>query len=379
MPKIVDIDIITMEYAIDPELAYGTSRGLNFKRSSALIRVTTDEGVVGYGEGLGPVQPIKAYLGQLKSFFVGRSIYDFEIASAYCKDRLYHFGFGHNTSVLSGINVALYDAIGKTLNVSAHNLIGGKRVDKVPCYATTGYVTKGAKITLESQLAKVDKKRFAGVKIKIGKGPQSDLERVRIARQMLGDDMRLMVDVNGNYTVDICLQSLKLIEPYNIQWIEEPLPHGDLKGHAELRARSPIPIATGEGLSSLEEFSNLIEARGVDVVQPAIGRCGGLGEARKISTLAHLHNLRVAPAVWGGAFGLVAGIQFLASQPTTPHTENDPFPTLLEYDIADNPLRDNVVNENLWPEEGGVVVPTGPGMGLTLDMERVEKYRIREG
>jgi D-galactarolactone cycloisomerase len=378
MPRIVDIDLICMEFAIDPEMAYGTSRGLNFKRSSALFKVTTDDGITGYGEGLGPVQPIRAYLGLLKSFFVGQSLYDFELNAAYCRDRLYHFGFGHNTATLSGINVAVYDAIGKTLGVSAHDLIGGKRAEKIPCYATTGYITRGTKNTLEMQLAKVDKKVFDGVKIKIGKGPQSDLERVRIARQILGDDMRLMVDVNGNYTVDIMLQSLRLIEPYNVQWVEEPLPHGDLKGHAELRARSPIPIATGEGLSSLEEFSNLIEARGVDIAQPAIGRCGGLAEARKIATLAHLHNLRVAPAVWGGAFGLAAGIHFLASTPITPHTENVPFPTLLEYDIAINPLRDDIVKENLWPVEGGVVVPTGPGLGLTLDMEKVEKYRIRE-
>ncbi len=378
MPKIVDIDLICMEYAIDPEMAYGTSRGLNFKRSSALFCVTTDEGITGYGEGLGPVQPIRAYLGLLKSFFVGKSLYDFDIAAAYCRDRLYHFGFGHNTSVLSGVNVAVYDAIGKTLGVSVHDLIGGKRSDRIACYATTGYVTRGAKNTLEMQLSKVDRKRFDGVKIKIGKGPQSDLVRVRIARQILGDDCRLMVDVNGNYTVDIMLQSLKLIEPYNVQWVEEPLPHGDIRGHAELRARSPIPIATGEGLSSLEEFSTLIEARGVDVVQPAIGRCGGLVEARKIATLAQLHNLRVAPAVWGGAFGLAAGIHFLVSTPTSPHTENVPFPVLLEYDIAINPLRDDIVKESLWPEEGGVVVPTGPGLGLSLDMDKVEKYRIGE-
>ncbi len=378
MPKIASIDITAMEYAISPDLAYGTSRGLNFKRSSALISVTTDEGIVGYGEGLGPVQPIRAYLGQIKSMFVGRSLYDFELAASYCRDRLYHFGLGHFTSALSGINVAVFDAMGKTLGVSVHDLIGGKRADKIPCYATTGYVTRGATNTLEAQLSKVDKTRFDGVKIKIGKSPKSDLERVRIAREILGDDMRLMVDVNGNYTVDVCLQSMKLIEPYDVQWVEEPLPHEDLRGHAELRARSPIPVATGEGLSSLHEFAQLIEARGVDIVQPAIGRCGGLGEARKIATLAHLHNLRVAPAVWGGAFGLAAGIHFLASSPTTPHTENTPFPVLLEYDIADNPLRDNVVKENLWPEPGGVVVPTGPGLGLTLDMEKVEKYRIRE-
>ena len=377
MPEIADIDIICMEFSIAPDMAYGTSRGLNFKRSSALISVRTSEGIIGYGEGLGPVQPIRAYLDQIKSFFVGRSLYDFELAAAYCKDRLYHFGLGHFPSALSGINVAVYDAIGKTLGVPVHDLIGGKRVDAVPCYATTGYVTRGPTNGLEAQLSKVDKKRFAGVKIKIGQGPQSDLERVRIARRILGDDMRLMVDVNGNYTVDIALQSLRLIEPFNVQWVEEPLPHADLKGHAELRARSPIPIATGEGLSSLEEFSNLVEARGVDILQPAIGRCGGLGEARKIAVLAHLHNLRVAPAVWGGAFGLAAGLHFLASTPTTPHTENVPFPTLLEYDIAENPLRDDVVKENLWPGEGGVLIPSGPGLGITLDMDKVEKYRVR--
>ena len=382
MPKIAKIDTICLDYAIAPEKAYGTARGLNFRRQSALVEITTDDGVTGYGEGLGPVQAVRTYIDLIRSFFIGRSLYDFEFAAAYCHNRLYHFGEGHFISALSALNVACFDAMGRTLGVPVHDLIGGKAMDKIPCYATTGYITKGGRSSeglsqLEEQLSRVDKSRFAGVKIKVGLDPRSDVERVRLARRILGDDIRLMVDVNGNYTVDTALQSLRAIEPFDIHWCEEPLPTHDIQGHVELRARSPIPIATGEGLSNVAEFKHLADARGIDVVQPAIGRCGGLSAARTIAAIAATNNLRVAPAVWGGAFGLAAGMHFMTSMPVMPHTDNVPFPVLLEYDIADNPLRDDVVRETLWPEQGGVRIPPGPGLGLTLDLERAGKYLVK--
>ncbi len=224
--------------------------------------------------------------------------------------------------------------MGKTLGLPVR-LIGGKSLDVIPCYATTGYVTKGGLASLEDQLAKVDKACFAGVKIKIGINPKSDVERVRLARRILGDDMLLMVDINGNYTVDIALQSLRAIEPYDIHWAEEPLPAHDLAGRdAELRSRSSIPIATGEGMHSFNEFRHFIEARGVDIVQPALGRCGGFGHGRAIAALAAAANIRLAPAVWGGAFTMAAGIHFLLSCPNSPHTGNIPFPRMLEFDIG---------------------------------------------
>ena len=374
MPKIVDLELMPLEFTIPEEKAYGTSRGLNFRRQSSLVKLTTDDGIVGYGEAQGPARPMATYIQIVKSHFVGRSLYDAELTASFCRDRLYHFGEGHFTGCVGAVTIAAYDAMGKTLGVPVHDLIGGKSMDIIPCYATTGYVTKGGIESLEEQVRKVDKACFVGAKIKIGINPASDVDRVRAARSILGDDMLLMVDINGNYTVDVALQSLRAIEPYNIHWAEEPLPAHDLAGHAELRSRSPIPIATGEGMHSFNEFRHLVDARGVDIVQPALGRCGGFGHGRSIAALAAAANIRLAPAVWGGAFTMAAGIHFLLSCPNSPHTGNIPFPRMLEFDIADNPLRDDVAVESFKPQPGGLPAPTGPGLGVTLDHTRVAKY-----
>jgi D-galactarolactone cycloisomerase len=218
-PKIVSLEFTPLQYVLPPEQAYGMARGLNFRRTVALVTVTADDGSTGYGEALGPLAPIREYLLLLRPFFLGRSIFDFELVAAGIYNRLYHFGVqGHHTACLSAINVALHDAIGKSLGVPVHDLIGGKSADRIPCYATTGYLTNDPNNDFEAQLEQIDKTRFAGVKIKIGVSPRSDLERVRVARRILGDDILLMVDINGNYTPDIALESLRAIAPFGIHF-----------------------------------------------------------------------------------------------------------------------------------------------------------------
>ncbi len=313
----------------------------------------------------------------MKSFFIGKRLYDFELIQSFIRDRLYHFGEGHYVSCLSAINVAAFDAMGKKLGVPVHDLIGGRSTDKIPCYATTGYITKDGLAGLERQLSKVDRTNFSGVKIKIGLGPKSDLERVKLARRMLGDDILLMVDVNGNYTADIARQSVHAIADYNIQWYEEPLPTYDVRGHAELRAYSPIPIATGEGFHGLHEFKTLAEARGIDILQPGVAKCGGLTTVKAVATLAESENLRCVPAVWGGAYIVVAAMHAIASMSASPHTDNSPFPRMLEYDIGDNPLRDDVLKKPLKPVGGSIALPEGPGLGIELDMEAIKPYLAR--
>src|SRR3954463_6458663 len=159
---IADLDLISLDFAIAPELAYGTSRGLNFKRASSLVRLTTDDGVVGYGEAAGPVGPIREYLKILKPFFAGKRLFDLEIISALVHDRLDHYGDSHNISCLSAINVAAFDAMGRKLGVPVHDLLGGRSLDRVPCYATTGYITRDGLAGLERQLAAIDTTCFTG-------------------------------------------------------------------------------------------------------------------------------------------------------------------------------------------------------------------------
>jgi D-galactarolactone cycloisomerase len=194
---------------------------------------------------------------------------------------------------------------------------------------------------------------------------------------MLGDNILLMVDVNGNYTVELARESMRLIAPYNIHWYEEPLPTSDVRGHAELRAQAPISIATGEGFHSLHEFKTLVDARGIDILQPGVAKCGGITALKAIAVLADAENLRLVPAVWGGAYIVAAAMHCMASFSTSPHTENNPYPRMLEYDIGDNPLRDKILKKPLAPKGGRVALPEGPGLGIEIDLAAMEPYRAR--
>jgi D-galactarolactone cycloisomerase len=309
--------------------------------------------------------------------FVGRSLFNFNIAKALVRNRLYHFGAqGHFISSLGAIDIAIHDAIGKTHGVPVHDLLGGRNGDHVACYATTGYFTDDRNVGIEAQLSKLTLGDFVGVKIKIGAGTASDIERVRAARKAIGDDMLLMVDYNGNYTVDVALDSLRKIEPFNIHFCEEPLPTTDIGGYAELRRRSPIRIAAGEAHQGVYDFKRLIEAGALDIVEPSLNGGGGFDEMKGAALFALTNNLRIAVPCWGGAVALNAAVHFAASLPPWPHTENAPYPLMVEYDCAENPLRDQIVNDPIRPAKGLIAVPTRPGLGIDLNPEIVARYKV---
>ncbi len=377
MAKIKSIELKAFEYVMPANQAYGMARGLNFRRSCSLIEITSDNGIVGHGEAGGPPRLMREAIALVRPFFLGKSLYDFEIVAGHIYNRLYHFGVQSQlTAILSGISIAVHDAIGKAVDVPVHDLLGGKAADGFGCYATTGYFTPDPENSFEAQLAHVAEAGFAAAKIKIGGGPASDLDRVRLAREILGDDALLMVDINGNYTVDIALQSLRRIEPYDIHWCEEPLPPTDTRGYTELRQRSPIPLAAGEAFYTIHDFKRLVEARGLDILMPSMITCGGFGQAKAIATLALMNNLRVSPSVWANGLAIAAALHFAASLPTWPHTDNVPFPLLIEYDTGANPFRDGMLAEPLHVKDGAIAVPAGPGLGVKVDTRAVAQFAV---
>lgn len=376
MPTIADLRVTGYEFVLPPEQAYGMARGLNFRRTCALVEVELDDGTVGYGEAGGPIGPLLQHLALIRPFFLEQNAFGFEIIATQIYNRLYHMGVQNlMTAGLGGVSIALIDALGKHLGVPAHDLLGGKAVDRVPCYATTGYFTAGGLDDYERQLHAVAG-RFRGVKIKIGSGPAADLDRVRRARAILGDDVLLMVDINGNYTVDLALESLRKLEPHAIHWCEEPLPPTDVRGYAELRARSPVPLAAGEALYTVHDFKRLVDARGIDILQPSLLGCGGFGESRAVALLARINNLRLSPSVWGGGIAVAAALHLAASTPVWPHTDNVPYPMMVEYDVGDNPFRDKLVATPLPDGDGTLPVPAGPGLGISIDKQAVAHLAV---
>jgi len=377
MPIIKRLSFTGLEYAFAPEKAYGMSRGGGFRRQGGFVEVETDGGVIGIGEVFGNPFVSREYFRMVEPFFAGRSVFDFDHVEARIRNAMYHLGVQNQlTSCLAGINVALYDAIARGFGIRVCDLVGGCATTRIPAYASTGFFSDDPERQLPHMMAEAAGHPYAGAKIKIGRGVKSDVARVRLAREALGDDKLLIVDINGAYTPDVALEAARAIEPFGIHWIEEPLPPGDLRGYAELRARSPIPIAAGEAHYSVRDFKALVDGRCIDIVQPSIPTTGGLTEAKRIATLAQTANLRVAPHVWGGAIGLATACHFIASLPATPHTDHPPHPLMLEYDMSDNALRTQLLKTPLKLEAGHVLLPEGPGLGIELDVEAVARYRV---
>lgn len=375
--KLRAIETVGLEFQLPADRAYGSAVGIHFRREATLIRVTTEDGIEGVGEAQGPYRLVKANIDMLAPSFLKASILDRDRIFTGFTNRLYHHGYqGPLIAAYSGLNIAMLDALGKALNLPVCRLIGGMARTEVTAYATGGYLTRGPASRYEQQLEAIVAKNLPIAKIKIGLGPASDEERVSIARRYLGDRVGIAVDANANYTVGVAIESMNRVAPYGIAWFEEPLKPYDLAGYAHLRSRAPIAIAAGEAHHTVRDFRMLLEGGCIDIAQPAVCACGGLDEARRIADLCRLHSTRVAAAAWASGVGLAAAVQFAASIPRYPHSEYEPTPQLIEYDVGENPLRDGVLTETLRLQDGKIVVPTGPGLGITLNEDAIQRYQV---
>ncbi|MEZ5932600.1 MAG: mandelate racemase/muconate lactonizing enzyme family protein [Alphaproteobacteria bacterium] len=377
MPRIRDIRLIPLAFTMDAVKAYGMARGKTARREATLVEVETEDGVVGIGEAFGPPKVTAAYLDLIKDAFIGRRLYERELIWSDIIARRYHLGLQNQmTACYSGINIACYDAIGRTLGVSVADLLGGRGKDVIPAYASDGYITDNPSGKLPTQLEAIAEAGFHAAKIKIGLGPALDQARCMLTREVLGDDVLILVDANGNYGVDLALESMARIKDVGIHLYEEPLPPQDVAGYQALSRRATIPVAAGEALYTIHDFARLVYPRSVDILQPDLTLCGGFDQAKAIASLCQIHNLRYSPHCWGGAVGLAAALHFLSALPDYPHSDFPPYPRLLEYDIGENPLRDELLATPLVPVDGEIAVPAGPGLGIKLNPEAVDRYRI---
>ena len=375
--RIRTVEAIGLAYAVPAGRRYGMARGIGMRRETTLIKVTTEDGVVGWGEAWGPPRVTMACLELIREAIEGMDLFGLPHLMGRFMAGQYHLGIQNQiVTCLSGLDMALVDAQGRTLGLTAAQLLGGQARDRVPVYASGGYMTPDPVAGYPAQLERLAAAGCPAAKIKIGLGPVSDEARVRQAQEALGPGTRLLVDANGNYTVDLALASMERIAPYGIGWYEEPLTPLDVEGYARLRPRAPIPIATGEALYTAFDMKRLLDVGGVDVLQPDLSLCGGFYQGRLIAQLAALHHVRVSPHVWGSGVGLAAACHFVAALPDYPHGPNVPAPCMVEYDVGENALRDELLKTPLRLEDGYLRVPEGPGLGVEPDPAAIERFRI---
>ena len=367
--KITNIQAIGLKLPEISSAADGTQDDL-------IIIVETDEGITGYGEvdtAPGPGKAIvDAYMSHgtcygLREAVVGSDPFDYEQIWNDMWAKTYYYGrSGPVMHVMSGIDMAIWDIMGKATGKPVHKLLGGSYTDKVRAYASALMPEK--KETVKKMVESYTSQGFTA--IKFGWGPLGynvhfDIELVKTARQAAGDNVEIMIDIGKRYRLKEALYVARALEQLNIYWLEEPLPAEDYTGYKRLTESTTMRIATGEEESGRGAFARLIDETHVDVIQPDMSRCGGLTEAKKIATMAADKNILCVPHAFKTGVLVAASIQFIAA------IQHAPF---LEFSVTESAIRKELLAKPFKQKDGFVDVPQSPGLGIELNPEVIKKY-----
>ncbi len=376
--KITDIRTYALSAAVNTAFYY--AEGWVTRRNSLIVEVSTDDGVTGYGEAMchGPQPPemARAVVETIcRPLLLGQDPRDVEVLW----DRMYaatqpYGRQGLPINAISGVDVALWDCMGKAFGLPVYKLLGGAFRTCLRPYATGFFRREGGVYPEESveEALRYTADGFTSIKLKIGYGPADDARVIRAIRAAVGPDVEIMVDANSAYTAGSARRLLPVLEECDVAWFEEPLPPDDMEGYRSLKGS--VPIAMGECLFAPNGFLPWIEARAADVLQPDICFSGGFTGCRRILAMARAANLRVVPHIWGSGIGLAASMQFIAALPPQPITQA-PIEPMLEYDRSEHPFRQELIYGALGMEKDGTVaVPSAPGLGIGINRELLRRY-----
>lgn len=370
--KITDVEAICLRV---PPMDAGCEWG----EDAFIVKVHTDEGIVGIGES--DTSPLVAkamvdapesnlYCGGLKRLVVGEN--PLEIQKLWDKmywTSNYNGRRGLGIHVISAIDIALWDIASQYYNVPIHILLGGKYRDKIRAYGTfipADTPEETVRIALELKAQGFTSLKFGGGVL--GDDAELDYQIVKAVREALGDDFELQIDLATKWrTYGYASAMFKRLEKFHLNWIEEPVLSDDMDGYARLGALSSAKIAGGESLTTRYEFRDFLSRSKVDIIQPDITRCGGISEMRKIYDLAALNGTKLVPHGFSTGILLAATVQFLASAEAG---------DLIEYSQSNSPLYRDLVKNKIPFENGFVTVPDTVGLGVVLDEDLLDKYRM---
>lgn len=360
--RVQSVQTYELRYPVQRKFANSTT--WNRARTAGVVEVITDDGLTGWGEG------VRAPPAGVLAGLIGRDPFDAgpigrELAAA-----------GASMAQVSGVDIALFDLMGQAVERPCHQLLGGAVRERVPAYASGLFLWSESEPVhgVGAEAAGYAEAGFPAVKMKIGHGPRNDAARVAAVRQAIGSDVLLAVDANCAYDRSTALESIRSITEHDIYWYEEPVLPTEVQAYREIREGSGLRIAGGEALEGLSAFRDLISGRALDIVQPDISIAGGFTVCRKVEALATAHGVQVLPHMWGTSIRLAATLHWQATIPDAPGLF--PEPCLLEFDMTENALRTELATEPFHLVDGAVAVPTGPGLGIEIDREVLERYTV---
>ena len=344
---------------------------------ATLVRVHTDAGIDGIGECMVRLAPraTGALVEELAPILIDQDPRDVEPIwdTLYATMRQRGHVPGMMVEAISGIDIALWDILGKEAGLRVCKLLGGQYRDRLWCYASSLRIRDLDTIVKEA--VRYVEMGFTAMKLKVGRDLERTFQSVAAVRKAIGEQIQLSVDANCAFDVRTALQVGRRLEEYGVQWFEEPIPPDDVEGYAELARALDVPVAAGECEFTRWGVKELLVHRAVDIIQPDVARAGGFSECRKIAALSTAFNIAYAPHTGASsAVCLAASVQLAAALPNF---------LIYEYMRGDwsarqhNPLREDLVRESAEVfEKGNILVPSRPGIGVELNEEVVSRYRV---
>ncbi len=370
---IKSVQTYLLRHELERPFGVSVSVPLDKTREILLVRIESSEGHVGWGE-TAPLPGTKAAIDELGLSLVGQNPLEYRRLWR----TLWGANFG-NALAVAGLDMALNDLRGKVLNLSVAELFGGRLRDKVPAYASAMNYLEGMEPETHYPLeaATLVKHGFRALKMRIGRYPVArEAKLVAAVREVVGPDVLLMADGNAAYTMESAVRMGQVLNEHKFECFEEPLPQSPkYAAYEELRNRLPLSLAAGEAVDGRACAKELIDRRAMDIIQPDVSLCGGFAEALFIAEMAALSGIRFIPHCWGADILIAATVQLLSILPD-PHWGFATDTPLLELDQSENPWRDGLAKGAFPLQDGMVQVPTGPGLGITIDEQMVKEYSV---
>jgi len=332
---------------------------------SLVVKITTDDGAVGWGETFGftAIPAVKLVIDTiLAPELIGREIALREKFMFELQKKFHIFGrSGAFIFGLSAIDIALWDIAGKLAGQPIHQLLGGAEATSLATYAS---LIRYA----DPELVRANVRRAVAEGYRYLKLHEVDVASVRAAREAAGADIEITLDVNCPWSVREALDMTEQLRPFNLRWIEEPVwPPENYAGLATVRREGGIPVAAGENASTLMDFQHMLEAGAVDFIQPSPSKMGGITELRKVYALAQAHNTEVRVHTFYDGPGLLASVHASAAL-------GGPR-SIVEWRYFD--LEAQLYGDAIIPKDGRIGVPQGPGLGLEPNPDVIRDYRIK--
>ena len=374
--KIVELRASPTSFPLPPEASVTLGIGRAVKRDAVVVKVTTDDGLIGWGEAhhgraLGAVAHLinttlrQLVLGMEAADVVGvwQRVYTRQLAS---------HGMGAGASIaLSGIDMALWDIRAKAAGWPLYRLLGGA-ARPIPAYAggvSLGYA-EPAKLVDEARALVAQ--GYRALKLRVGDTPGRDLERVAAVRRAFGDRLVILTDANTGYTVADARRAMPGLEAHGVGWLEEPFPAHDHRSYALAVTFAKVPLAAGENHYTRFEFTRVIEDRAITILQPDVAKTGGITEALRIAALASAWKLPIHPHTSMTGLSMAASVHFLAA------IDNGGY---FEADVSTgNLFRDRLTSTPYTLDANGCVGPLEkPGLGVEVDEDFLRKHPVIDG